>query len=1221
MNRQRSRAQRFGAALLATTTAMLGLSTGLAAPAAYAAGGTLLFNEAFSGTEVLDSRAIGLNDACLTGASLGSTPPADASNLSDCEGHTTGSPNAGDLPGWLQLTDAANDRTGGMVFNRALPSSAGLAIEFDQAQYGGDGADGISFFLSDGSHELTQTGALGGSLGYGQGQNGTVPGVEGGYLGVGLDSYGNFLGDFGSLGAGCEVPSPFTSRVSNTVTLRGPGQGVEGYCLLETTATAPTGPSTLPGSLRVASPPTADAAVRNVRVTVSPGDFPTVTVEIDFSGTRTAYQTVLSYEMTDRAPATYKFGFSGSTGGSRDVHLIRNVMLSSVDSLGEISLIKQVDNTDPQPPAYGVGDTVPYQFVVTNTGDEPITDIEVTDPLIADIVCPEDTLGAAGGPDASMVCTGSLVVTGLQAQNETLLNTATVTALDSNGTSLTDSSEVTVPLEAPNPAMSLEKSASLNDANSNGLADAGETIDYSFLLTNTGNVALTDVSVDDPKAGPVTCDPTELAPGDAVTCTADDPYTVTEQDIIDGGVVNVATGNATTPPDVDPIDPPTDTETTPTPVAGAGLSIDKSATLNDSNSNGVADAGETIDYSFLLSNTGNVTLTDVSVDDPKAGSVTCDPTTLAPGASVTCVADSTYTVTEQDVIDGGVVNIATGNATTPPGVDPIEPPTDTETTPTPAAAAALALDKVATLNDTNDNGLADEGETIDYTFVLTNTGNVTLTDVSVDDPKAGSVTCDPTTLAPGAAVTCSADNPYTVTEQDIIDGGVINTATGNATAPPEVDPIIPPTDTETTPTPVAGPSLTIDKIASLNDTNSNGLADAGETIDYSFVLLNNGNIDLTDVSVDDPKAGPVTCDPTTLEPGESVTCTADNAYTVTEQDIIDGGVVNVATGNATTPPGVDPIAPPTDTETTPTPVASANLSIDKSASLNDTNSNGLADAGETIDYSFVLTNTGNVSLTDVSVDDPKAGPVTCNPTTLAPGESVTCATDSPYTVTETDIIEGGVVNVATGNATTPAEVEPIVPPTDTETTPTPPALGGLSLVKSDQLNDTNSNGLADAGETIDYSFVLTNTGNLTLTDVSVDDPMVGAVTCEATTLAPGQSVTCAADEPYTVTDEDVRSGKITNTATGAGTTPPGVDPIVPPTDTIVTPTGPVPPTPSPEPAPSPSPESAPGSPGDFLATTGADSLAFLVAAAALGLLGGAALLLRRRKHNASVITD
>ncbi|WP_425280747.1 lectin-like domain-containing protein [Leucobacter coleopterorum] len=144
-----------------------------------------------------------------------------------------------------------------MVFNRALPSSAGLRIEFDQVQYGDSptlrGADGIGFFLSDGSNVLTKTGAFGGSLGYAQDDNN--PGVVGGYLGVGLDGFGNFINNTQNKGAGCETPSPYTGIVPNSVTLRGPGNGFEGYCFLASTATPPpVATTTLPGSLRVQAP-------------------------------------------------------------------------------------------------------------------------------------------------------------------------------------------------------------------------------------------------------------------------------------------------------------------------------------------------------------------------------------------------------------------------------------------------------------------------------------------------------------------------------------------------------------------------------------------------------------------------------------------------------------------------------------------------------------------------------------------------------------------------------------------------------------------------------------------------------------------------------------------------------------------------------------------------------------------------------------------------------
>ncbi|QIK62523.1 DUF11 domain-containing protein [Leucobacter viscericola] len=1028
-------------------TAMLGASLVGASSStpAHAAGGSLLLDETFTGASVNDARAIGLSEACLTGASA--APGPTQSNLGPCT-ETVGTPTPGVLPGFLQLTDNTQYGTGGMVFDRALPSSAGMILNFDQAQYGGAAADGIGFFLSDGSRVLDRVGAEGGSLGYGQ--NNTTPGVAGGYVGVGLDSWGNFIGDFGGLGRGCATPSPFATRVSNTVSLRGPGEGQTGYCLLAHSAIGPSNNSLLPGNLHSATGP--DNAIRNVRITVSPGTFPTVTVDIDFSGTSTNYQNVLTYTMTDPAPATYKFGISGSTGSITDVHLIRNLRIETVDLLGQLDITKQVDRTTPQPDTYTLGDTIPYQFVVTNTGAEPLSDVTVADPLISNVVCPVNELGAAGGPTASMVCTGSLVVTAAQANDPsgTLVNTATASALTSTLEPLTDTSSATVDVDPTAASLTLEKSASVNDDNGNGLADVGETIDYSFVLTNTGSVTLTGVGVNDPKAGAVSCPQTTLAPGATVTCTADAAYTVAEQDVIDGGVVNTATGNASVPEGVEPITPPTDTVTTPTAAVAAGLAIAKSGSLNDTNGNGLADAGETIDYSFVLTNTGNVTLTGVGVDDTKAGAVTCPQTTLAPGASVTCTADASYVVTEDDVLARGVFNTATGIATPPPGVAPIEPPTDTIVTPAAVPGPSLALEKIADLDDANGNGLADAGERIAYSFRVVNNGNVTLTDVSVDDPKAGAVTCPQAVLAPGEQMMCTADAPYTVTEQDVIAGGVVNTATGNATPPEGVDPIVPPTDTVTTPTPSAAGGLSIEKAAKLDDKNANGVADLGETISYSFVLKNTGNVTLTGVGVEDPQAGAVTCPQENLSPGETITCTADAAYVVTEHDLIKGKVLNTATGKAVTPEGIDPVVPPIDTVTTPTAAAVAAMTLAKSAALNDKNGNGLADPDETIDYSFVLMNTGNMTLTDVGVDDPKAGRVNCPRTTLLPGETMTCVTATSYRVTAKDIASGGVVNVATGHATAPEGVDAIVPPTDTVTTATAPAASkpGESLAQT-----------------------------------------------------------------------------------------------------------------------------------------------------------------------------
>lgn len=706
--------------------------------------------------------------------------------------------------------------------------------------------------------------------------------------------------------------------------------------------------------------------------------------------------------------------------------------------------------------SYVVSDPVTYTITVTNTGPYRGT-ATLVDPVPAAVLADTVTCVGSGGATCAGNVVGNVVsgsidappggvatftVSGTAVAAGSATNVATVTPTTAGCGPECGGGDASVSnvIASADARLSLVKTAFLVDDNGNGLADSGEAINYTFLVTNTGNVALSTIGVTDSKVGPVTCATQTLAPGASITCATVSSYFVTDADVLAGGVVNTATAHGTPPPGIAPIVPPSDTVTTPTPVPVGGLAITKSAQLNDANGNGLADAGETIQYSFLLTNTGTVALSAVGVTDPRAGSVTCPQATLPAGASETCTADNLYTVVEADVVAGGVQNTATGHGTTPPGVSPIAPPTDTIVVPSPIAGAGLSLVKSAQLNDTNGDGLADVGETIQYSFVLTNTGNVTLNSVTVSDPKAGPVTCQATTLAPGAATSCTADDVYTVTEADLVAGGVVNTATGSATPPLNVG-LIPPTDTLTTPTPAAAAGLALVKSGHLNDANGNGLADPGETIDFSFELTNTGNTTLAAAGVSDPKAGAVTCPSGTLAPGASETCTADAAYTVTEADIVAGNVVNTATGAATPPAGVNPIVPPVDTVTIPAAIPVGSLTLVKRAHLNDANGNGLADLGETIDYTFDLTNTGNITLSALTVDDPKAGSVTCPQLTLAPAATITCTADSPYTVTDSDIAAGNVVNVATATGTPPVGVPPIVPASDTVSTPVNPAEG------------------------------------------------------------------------------------------------------------------------------------------------------------------------------------
>ncbi|WP_245617718.1 DUF11 domain-containing protein, partial [Nitriliruptor alkaliphilus] len=666
---------------------------------------------------------------------------------------------------------------------------------------------------------------------------------------------------------------------------------------------------------------------------------------------------------------------------------------------------------------------------------------------------------------------------------------------------------------------------------------AGETVTYTFTATNIGNVTLTDVVISETsfsgsgEISELTCDPDQpatLAPTESITCTAS--YVVTQADVDAGQVHNQASVSGVDP-DGETV---TDTDTADVPaVQVPAASLVKSAEVVDVNGNALTDAGDEIWYSFTVTNDGNVTLTEVSVDDPLLAAnsitITCDPTTLAPGESVVCTADAAYVITQADVDAGAVLNTAIADATAPDGSSVVSNESST-VVPTDQVAA---IDLVKTA----DAAELVAGETVTYTFTATNIGNVTLTDVSIVDDVAAftgsgeisELTCDPdqpATLAPGEQLTCTAT--YVVTQADVDAGQVHNQADVSGLDPDGG--MVTDADTADVPGELA-PAYTLVKSAEVVDVNGNALTDAGDEIWYSFELVNTGNVTLTEVSVDDPllaDAGiTITCDPTTLLPGESVVCTADAAYVITQADVDAGGVHNVATGSVQVPPGSPEPEDPTDENLVPTDQV-AGIDLVKSADATE------LVAGETVTYTFTATNIGNVTLTDVVISETsftgsgEISELSCDPdqpAVLLPGEQLTCT--ATYVVTQADVDAGQVHNQA--------DVSGLDPDggmvTDADTADVPGELvPAYTLVKSAEVVDVNGNALTDAGDEIWYSFELVNTGNVTLTEVSVDDPLLAAnsitITCDPTTLLPGESVVCTADAAYVITQADVDAGGV-----------------------------------------------------------------------------------------------
>lgn len=126
--------------------------------------------------------------------------------------------------GRLGMTQASPKQSTSATYQRLFPAANNLVtIEFDHYAHGGNGADGMAVVLSD-ARVTPQPGAFGGPLGYGFKPE--ANGFAGGWLGVGIDEYGNFSGEGGSVNKG---------RRKQSVAVRGSGSGTSGYNYLKGT--------------------------------------------------------------------------------------------------------------------------------------------------------------------------------------------------------------------------------------------------------------------------------------------------------------------------------------------------------------------------------------------------------------------------------------------------------------------------------------------------------------------------------------------------------------------------------------------------------------------------------------------------------------------------------------------------------------------------------------------------------------------------------------------------------------------------------------------------------------------------------------------------------------------------------------------------------------------------------------------------------------------------
>ncbi|WP_186826868.1 DUF7507 domain-containing protein, partial [Seonamhaeicola algicola] len=896
---------------------------------------------------------------------------------------------------------------------------------------------------------------------------------------------------------------------------------------------------------------------------------------------------------------------------------------TSLSQSSRVSLLKTATFNDENGNGFpDVNETLTYNFTVQNTGNTTLTNLIINDPLVTVNGGPINLEpNAIDNTSFSAVYTltqddinngeisNSAVITGTNPDGETITdvsddpNNTTNTDANSDG----DPDDITITALNSNPQISIEKLGVFQDENNDGIAQVGETISYVFNVINTGNVTISNITVTDALAtvvgGPITLNPLE---NDNTSFTAS--YTLTQNDIDNGAFTNIATvsgnapnGNSISDTSDDPNNPnnqdsngdgePDDPTITVIPTAGS-LSLTKIALPATDGSYDTL--GEIINYELTITNTGNVTLTNITLSDANADLGSISPAlinTLAPGAST--IVNASHTITQNDLNTGEVNNTATvtgedpfgntindtsddPNNTTNNDIDGDGDPDDVTTTLI-EQVPALALEKTATFNDENNDGIPQVGETITYNFSVENTGNVVVSNITITDPLVN-VNGGPISLMPTEQNSTTFYAIYTITLADLNSGSISNSATvtgedpsGNTVSDISDDP------NNNTNTDINGngnpddatitllnatPELTLEKTGIFIDSNGDGLAQVGETIQYIFDVSNTGNVTIFNITITDPLVT-VNGGSIDLNPGETDSTTFTANYTLTQTDVDNGFVENRALSSGNAPNGDtvsdesdDPTTTNNDDVTVTTLSREPQLTLLKIGTFNDENGDGIPQAGETISYEFIVRNTGNVTLFNVEVTDPIV-PVTGSTINLAPAQVDSTTFSAIYTIQQSDIDSGNLTNTAlvTGNDIDGSIVTDVSDFSDDPDNPDNIDLNGdgdpddptvttltgqpeLSLEKIGVFNDENGDGLTQVGETISYTFIVTNTGNLTITNISISDPLVN-VNGSSIDLAPEEMDNTTFTATYIITQFDIDSGRVNNSATVSGQDPNG----------------------------------------------------------------------------------
>ncbi len=811
---------------------------------------------------------------------------------------------------------------------------------------------------------------------------------------------------------------------------------------------------------------------------------------------------------SNTASVSGQWGINGGTAQNVSASSTANVPALSDP---ELTLVKELESAvDIGNPRTEVGDVVRYRFKVTNTGNTTLTSVTVADALPGVAPDPVNAFNIGTlAPGAETTVYANYPVTQADIDAATVQNSATASALHGSTPISTPPSTVATPLFRQS-SLTLTKTLASTIP---PVPREGTPVTWTVRATNTGNVTLSSLVVTDPFPNAVVS-PTSLAslaPGASADFSVVAP--LRQQDIDAGTVNNTATINFN-----DPAGPKTPVDasaivTLPpqTPAIALQKTGDVSALTNP------PQVGQEIVYTIIIRNTGNVPLDEITLADllPDVVIDAADVTRLStavlqPQNDAGTATDTDITVTvryalKQSDVDAGEVEntaITTGKSTVDDTLVTDQGGTDFGTNDPTVTSLSQApqISLVKTIASAALSSPPQKDDLITYAFSVQNTGNVTLNNIQLTDLMPDVLVSGSWTgpLAPGASNDTAFTATYALKQADIDAGTFANSARVDATGPGPGGTDIPVSDISGTAignddTTDLGPltrttALTI--VKSADDSNLSTPPQAGEEITYTFVVTNTGNQTLTNVVVADPLPDLVLTSPNTIPtllPGTANAVTISATYVLKQSDIQAGEVRNQATASFENPDGPQPpvlsneIVVPLDQTPSIAVVKTASSALSEPAVV-----------GEVITYTFTVTNTGNLTLDNVEISDPlpRLTPSSFAVGTLLPGESSAPLT-ATYAIDAADVTAEEVVNqaVATGtfnDGSGPQQITDLSGPTnDTDqpiTVPVVKAEPSLAIAKTASF--ANGGGYTRVGDVIDYQFVVTNTGNVPLTNVT-----------------------------------------------------------------------------------------------------------------------------------------